>query len=110
MMMSNSEPPGVQSWGTNESRPGISTRDAQTKSSSAYSSLNPKEGEIMTKAFPLLALLLAISIGAGCASARRTGAATKDATVAAGKEVGDKTEDVAETVGEKTTDATITAA
>ena len=64
----------------------------------------------MTKPFAFLALFLAISICGGCASARRTGAATKDATVAAGKEVGDKTEDVAEKVGEKTSDATITAA
>jgi osmotically-inducible protein OsmY len=59
-------------------------------------------------AFPIA--LLAIWLSVGCASARRTGTAAKDATVAAGREVGDKTEDVAEKVGEKTADATITAA
>ena len=64
----------------------------------------------MTKLFVFPALLLVMWLSAGCASARRTGAATKDATVAAGQEVGDKTEDVAEKVGDKTSDATITAA
>jgi hyperosmotically inducible protein len=72
--------------------------------------LESKGGEMMTKASAFLTLLLAVSICGGCASARRTGAATKDATVAAGQEVGDKTEDVAEKVGETTSDATITAA
>ena len=59
-------------------------------------------------AFPVV--LLAIWLSVGCASARRSGSAAKDATVATGREVGDKTEDVAEKVAEKTTDATITAA
>jgi osmotically-inducible protein OsmY len=59
-------------------------------------------------AFPIV--LLAMWLSVGCASARRSGSAAKDATVAAGREVGDKTEDVAEKVGEKTTDSTITAA
>jgi len=58
--------------------------------------------------FPVVALTIWLSVG--CASARRTGSAAKDATVATGREVGDKTEDVAEKVAEKTTDATITAA
>ena len=59
-------------------------------------------------AFPVV--LFAIWLSVGCASARRTGSATKDATVATGREVGDKTEDVAEKVADTTTDATITAA
>ena len=59
-------------------------------------------------AFPVV--LLAMWLSVGCASARRSGSAAKDATVATGREVGDKTEDVAQKVGETTTDATITAA
>ena len=59
-------------------------------------------------AFPIA--LLTIWLSVGCASARRSGSAAKDATVATGQEVGDKTEDVAEKVAETTTDATITAA
>ena len=59
-------------------------------------------------AFPMA--LLAMWLSVGCASARRSGSAAKDATVATGREVGDKTEDVAEKVAEKTSDATITAA
>jgi hyperosmotically inducible periplasmic protein len=55
-------------------------------------------------------LILAMGLSAGCASARRAGSATKDTTVAAGREVGHKTEDVAEKVADKTSDATITAA
>jgi BON domain len=86
----------------------LSTRLGAAQSYSFFRT--QKEGEIMTKAFAFLALFLAIWTGGGCASARRTGAATKDATVAAGQEVGDKTEDVAEKVGDKTSDATITAA
>lgn len=64
----------------------------------------------MTRVVAFPALLLAVWISVGCASARRSGTAVKDATVAAGQEVGDKTEDVAEKVGDKTGDATITAA
>jgi len=59
-------------------------------------------------AFPVV--LLAMWLSVGCASARRSGSAAKDATVATGQEVADKTEDVAEKVAEKTSDATIKAA
>ena len=64
----------------------------------------------MMRSLTIPALILAIGLSAGCASARRAGAATKDTTVAAGREVGHKTEDVAEKVADKTSDATITAA
>ena len=64
----------------------------------------------MTRLLVFPIVLLTIWISVGCSSARRTGAAAKDASVATGREVGDKTEDVAQKVGEKTTDATITAA
>ena len=63
----------------------------------------------------LLSLLLVLS--ASCATARKTGSTTKDATVAAGREVGDKSEDVAQKtaevakdVGGKVDDASTTSA
>jgi hyperosmotically inducible protein len=65
----------------------------------------------------LLSLSLVLALSAACATARKTGSTTKDATVAAGKQVGDKTEDAAEktteaakTVGAKADDATTTSA
>ena len=65
----------------------------------------------------LLSLSLVLVLSAACASARKTGSTAKDATVAAGKEVGDKSEDAAQktaeaakTVGKKTDDATTTSA
>ena len=65
----------------------------------------------------LLSLSLVLVLSAACATARKTGSTAKDATVAAGKEVGDKTEDAAQktteaakTVGAKTDDATTTSA
>jgi osmotically-inducible protein OsmY len=47
-----------------------------------------------------MGLSLALLFLAGCASARRTGSTVGDATVAAGKEVGDKTEDAAQATAE----------
>jgi hyperosmotically inducible protein len=64
----------------------------------------------MSSCYAIPTLLLALVFSVACASARRTGSTVKDATVAAGKEVGDKTEDVIEKVTEKTADATITSA
>ncbi len=64
----------------------------------------------MSSCYAIPTLLLALVFSVACASARRTGSTVKDATVAAGKEVGDKTEDVIEKVAGKTADATITSA
>ena len=64
----------------------------------------------MSRRYALPTLLLAVAFSMACASTRRTGSTVKDATVAAGREVSDKTENVAEKVGEKTADATITSA
>jgi hyperosmotically inducible protein len=47
----------------------------------------------MLKRHALVILLCAVGLSAACASARRTGSAARDATVAAGQEVGDKTAD-----------------
>jgi len=65
----------------------------------------------------LLSLSLVLAFSAACATARKTGSTAKDATVAAGRQVGDKTEDAAhktgeaaKAVGEKTDDATTTSA
>jgi hyperosmotically inducible periplasmic protein len=65
----------------------------------------------------LLSLSLVVALSVACASARKTGSTAKDATVAAGKEVGDKTEDAAQKtaeagkkVADKTDDATTTSA
>jgi osmotically-inducible protein OsmY len=68
-----------------------------------------------------LSLSFVLALSAACASARKTGSTAKDATVAAGKEVGDKTEDAAQKTAEvakdtgkkvagKTDDATTTSA
>src|SRR5262245_5632028 len=71
----------------------------------------------MKNYFALLSLSLVLVWSASCATARKTGSTTKDATVAAGKQVGDKTEDAAQktteaakTVAGKTDDATTTSA
>ena len=53
-----------------------------------------------------LVLTLAVFAAAGCATTKNTGVAIKEGTTAAGKEVGDKAEDV----GEKIEDASITSA
>jgi osmotically-inducible protein OsmY len=65
----------------------------------------------------LLTLSFVVALSFGCATARKTGSTTKDATVAAGKEVGDKTEDAAQATAEagkkvagKADDATTTSA
>jgi osmotically-inducible protein OsmY len=71
----------------------------------------------MRKSLSLIGLSLALLFLAGCASARRTGSTVKDATVATGQEVGDKTEDAAQATAEAgkelakaTDDATMTSA
>ena len=82
----------------------------------------------MFKTFMFAIVLSAVTFTAACSSARRTGSTVKDATVAAGEEVGDKaegladktedvadvtadkTEDVAQAAADKTADATITSA
>lgn len=53
-----------------------------------------------------LLLTLAVFAAAGCATTHNTGVAIKEGTTAAGKEVGDKAEDV----GTKVQDASITSA
>jgi hyperosmotically inducible periplasmic protein len=65
----------------------------------------------------VLSLSFVVALSAACATARNTGSTTKDATVAAGKEVGDKAEDVGQKTAEtgkkvaaKTDDATTTSA
>src|SRR5262249_36146227 len=58
----------------------------------------------------LLALLLTVAFSVACASTRRAGSAVKTGTVAAGREVSDKTKDVTEKVEEKTAAASITSA
>jgi hyperosmotically inducible periplasmic protein len=71
----------------------------------------------MKNSFALLSMALLIVFGAACGAARRSGSTVKDATVAAGKEAGDKTEDAAQAtanagkeLARTVDDATITSA
>ena len=64
----------------------------------------------MVRYHALAILLFAMTFSVACSSARRTGSTVKNATVAAGQEVGDKTEDVAEAVADKTVDVAETVA
>ena len=47
----------------------------------------------MVRHYALAILLFALTVSVACSSVRRTGSTVKNATVAAGQEVGDKTED-----------------
>ena len=71
----------------------------------------------MKENLSLLGLSVLLLFGAACGAARRSASTAQDATVAAGREVGDKAEDAAEATAEKSKelartvdDATITSA